>query len=57
MLLAVLQVLLKFIFTLGAIFGLVFMMVCTVLAIVCAIRGDIRINIVKNKTDKEKKKL
>lgn len=41
MLLAVLQAMLKFVLTLGAIFGLAFMAICTVLVIACVVRGDI----------------
>lgn len=49
MLLAILQILLK----ICAIFGLAFMVVCTVFVVVCVIRGDIKINISKNETEKE----
>ncbi len=53
MLLAVLQAIFKFTLTLGAIFGLLFMMAaCTVLVIVCVIRGDIKINIIRSKNRK-----
>lgn len=55
MLLAVLQAIFKFTLTLGAIFGLLFMMACTVLVIICVIRGDIKINIIRNKTENEGK--
>lgn len=49
MLLAILQILLK----ICAIFGPAFMVVCTVFVVVCVIRGDIKINISKNETEKE----
>ncbi len=51
MLSAILQAMLKFVLTLGAIFGLAFMVICTVLVIVCAIRGDIRINITRDNAE------
>lgn len=55
MLLAMLQAMLKFVLILGAIFGLAFMVMCTALVIVCTIRGDISINIVRSRTEEEKK--
>ena len=55
MLVAILQSLLKLTLILSAIFGLAFMVVCTAFVIVCIIRGDIKINIIRNKAEKEKK--
>lgn len=49
MLLAILQILLK----ICAIFGLAFMVVCTVFVVVCVVRGDIKISITRNKIEKE----
>lgn len=48
MLLAILQILLK----ICAIFGLAFMVVCTVFVVVCVIHGDFKINIVRSKDEK-----
>ena len=56
MLLAIVQLMLQFVLKLGVIFGLAFMVICTVLVIVCVISGDIRISIVRNETENEKKK-
>ena len=53
MLLAILQTLFDFMLKLGVIFGLAFMIVCTVFVIVCIIHGDIKINIVRSKDEKE----
>lgn len=55
MLIAELQTLIKIVLNLGAIFGLAFMVACTVLVILCIIHGDIKIRIVKNEDEKEKK--
>ena len=55
MLLAVLQAMLKFTFDLGTIFGLAFMVICTILVIVCVVTGDIKISIVRNKAEEENK--
>ena len=52
---AILKALCKFVLTLGTALGLIFMVACTVLVIVCAIRGDIKINIVRRETEKENK--
>ena len=49
MLLAILQILLK----ICAIFALAFMVVCTVFVVVCIVRGDIKINIVRSNEEKE----
>lgn len=56
MLVAIMQALLKFVLGLGIIFGLAFMVACTVFVIYCIIHGDIKINIIRNKTEKEKNK-
>lgn len=53
MLLAILQTLFNFMLKLGVLFGLAFMVACTVFVIVCAIRGDIKINVIRSKTEKE----
>ena len=52
MLLAILQAMLQFVLKLGAIFGLAFMIVCTVFVIVCIVHGDFKINIVRSKDEK-----
>lgn len=49
MLVTILQTLLK----LSVLFGLVFMIVCTVFVIACIIKGDIKINIIRNEAEKE----
>jgi len=49
MLLAILQILLK----ICVIFGLAFMVVCTVFVVVCIIRGDIKISITRTENEKE----
>lgn len=53
MLLAILQTLFNFMLKLGTIFGLVFMIACTLFVIVCVVHGDIRINIVRGSEEKE----
>ena len=55
MLLAILQTLFNFMLKLGVILGLAFIMVCTVFVIDCIIRGDIKINIVRNEAERENK--
>ena len=55
MLVAILQTLFKFILKLSLILGLAFMVACTVFVIYCAILGDIKINIIRNEMEKEKK--
>lgn len=55
MLLAILQTLFNFMLKLGVLFGLAFMIVCTVFVIVCIVHGDIKINIVRNEVEKENK--
>lgn len=49
MLAVILQTLLK----LGIILGLVFMMAFTVFVVGCIIRGDIKINVLRNEAEKE----
>lgn len=53
MLVVIIQILFKFMLELGAIFALAFMIACTVFVVVCVIRGDIKINIIRNETEKE----
>ena len=53
MLIAILQAMFQFMLKLGALFGLAFMVACTVFVIVCVVRGDIKINIVKDNAEKE----
>lgn len=50
-----LATILQTLFKLSAIFGLIFMIACTVFVIVCIIHGDIKINITRDGTEKEKK--
>lgn len=45
-----LATILQTLFKMGAILGLAFMLACTVFVIVCAIHGDIKINIVRDAT-------
>jgi uncharacterized membrane protein len=54
--LSILQALLKFVLRLGVIFGLAFMITCTVFVIYCIIHGDIKINVIRNEIEKEKMK-
>ncbi len=51
--LAALQFIVRNLLILSTIIGLVFMVVCTVFVIVCAIQGDIKINIIRSKDEKE----
>lgn len=51
MLVTILQTLFK----LSAIFGLAFMIACTVFVVVCVIRGDIKIKIVRDEAEKKNK--
>lgn len=51
MLSTILQILLK----LGVIFGLAFMVLCTVFVVFCIIRGDIKISMIKDETEKQNK--
>lgn len=48
-----LATILQTLFKLSVILGIVFMMACTVFVIVCIIRGDIKINIVRDSVEKE----
>lgn len=50
-----LATILQTLFKLSAIFGLIFMIACTVFVVVCVIHGDIKINIVRNEDEKENK--
>lgn len=50
-----LATILQTLFKLSAIFGLAFMMACTVFVVVCVIRGDIKIKIVRDEAEKENK--
>ncbi len=52
MLLAIMQSSFNIMLKLGVIFGLAFIMVCTVFVIVCVVHGDIKINIVKSNAEK-----
>lgn len=54
MLAAILQALFNFVLKLGVIFGLAFMVACTVFVIYCMVHGDIKINLTKDRADKEK---
>ena len=49
--LVILQPILKFILTFGAIIGIVFMIICTVFVIISFTHGDIKISITKNETE------
>ena len=55
MLATILQAMFQFVLKLSTIFGLVFMVACTVFVTVCAIRGDIKIKIIRSKAEKESK--
>ncbi len=48
-----LATILQILFKLSVIFGLVFMVVCTVFVIACVIKGDISINMIRSKEEKE----
>lgn len=48
-----LSTILQTLFKLGMIAGLAFMVLCTVFVVVCVVRGDIKINITRNETEKE----
>lgn len=48
-----LSAILQTLFKLSIIFGLVFMIACTVFVIVCVIRGDIKLKIIRNEAEKE----
>lgn len=55
--LATLQPILKFILTFSAVLGIAFMILCTAFVVVSLIHGDIKISMVRDKTDKEDKQL
>ena len=50
--LAILQLIFKFILTFSAVLGVVFMIACTVFVIISLIRGDIKISMVRDETKK-----
>lgn len=50
-----LSAILQTLFKLCVIFGLAFMIACTVFVIVCVVRGDIKIKIIRGKVEKENK--
>ena len=51
--LAALQFIVRNVLILSTIIGLAFMVACTVFMIICAIRGDIKINVTRSKDEKE----
>lgn len=51
--LATLQFIVRNLLILSTIIGITFMVACTVFVIVCAIQGDIKINIIRSKDEKE----
>lgn len=53
--LATLQPVLKFILTFSGKLGIVFMILCTAFVIISLIRGDIKIGMVKDETEKQNK--
>lgn len=53
MLIAILKSLFKFVLTIGGTLGIVVMMMCMAFVVISFIRGDIRINIIRDKTKKE----
>ncbi len=53
--LAILQPILNFILTFSAVLGVVFMIVCTAFVIISLIRGDIKISMIKDATEKQDK--
>lgn len=53
--LATLQLIFKFILTISAALGIVFMILCTAFVVVSVIRGDIKIGMVKDETEKQNK--
>lgn len=48
-----LATILQILFKLSVIFGLVFMIACTVFVIVCIVHGDIKINVIRSKREEE----
>ena len=55
--LAILQFLTKFVLTSGVVFGLVFMLICTVFVIVSVAHGDIRIKMVRDNDENKDKQV
>lgn len=53
--LAALQFIVRNVLILSVIIGLTFMVFCTVFMIICVIQGDIKINIIRSKDEKENK--
>ena len=53
--LATLQLIFKFILTIGAALGVLFMIVCTIFVVISFIHGDIKISMVRDETEKENK--
>lgn len=53
--LATLQLIFKFILTISATLGILFMNVCTVFVVISFIHGDIKISMVRDETEKENK--
>lgn len=53
--LATLQYVFKFILTFSAKLGIVFMILCTAFVVVSVIRGDIKIGMAKDETEKQDK--
>ena len=53
--LAILQFLTKFVLTSGVVFGVVFMLICTVFVIVSVAHGDIRIKMVRDNDENKDK--
>lgn len=51
--LATLQSVFRFILTFSAALGVVFMIVCTTFVIISLIRGDIKIGMIKDETEKQ----
>lgn len=53
--LSTLQPTFKFILTIGIVLGIAFMVLCTAFVIISLIRGDIKIGMVKDETEKQNK--
>lgn len=53
--LAILQFLTKLVLTSGVVFGLVFILICTVFVIVSVAHGDIKIKIARNNAENKDK--
>ncbi len=53
--LATLQLIFKFILTISATLGIVFMIVCTIFVVISFIHGDIKMSMIKDETEKENK--